>query len=95
MGSDDILKAADHAAKQDDRWLFIALLVIGLITIWFITKYFMAQVVSLTEKVHKIQDNFTSYLQGQNKETVAALAKASMIIEQNSLVIADLKRNPK
>jgi hypothetical protein len=30
---DETLKTIDHASYQDDRWMFIALLVIGLIMI--------------------------------------------------------------
>ena len=38
MDLDTALKTVDHAAHQDDRWMFVALLVIGLVTIYFLTR---------------------------------------------------------
>ena len=44
MDIDKVIEALDHAAHQDDRWMFVALLVIGLVTIYFLTRYFMRQI---------------------------------------------------
>jgi len=44
MDIDKVIEAVDHAAHQDDRWMFVALLVIGLVTIYFLTRYFMRQI---------------------------------------------------
>jgi hypothetical protein len=38
------IQAVDHAAHQDDRWMFVALLAIGLVTIYFLARYFMRQI---------------------------------------------------
>lgn len=39
----DVIKAADHAAQQSDRWLFIACLIIGGIAFAYVLRHFMKQ----------------------------------------------------
>ena len=47
MDIDHAIQAVDHAAHQDDRWMFVALLVIGMVTIYFLARYFMRQIAEL------------------------------------------------
>ena len=42
----EIKTLVDHASTQSDRWLFIALLVIGLFAIWMLGKYFTRRIES-------------------------------------------------
>ncbi len=39
MELEKAMAAVDHAAHQDDRWMFVALLVVGLVTIYFLARY--------------------------------------------------------
>lgn len=87
---DDTLKTIDHASRQDDRWLFIALLVIGLITIWFLARYFMRQVEALQREIVATRTEFEQHLKTANAEMVAALTKSSEIIAQNSAILEQI-----
>jgi uncharacterized membrane-anchored protein YhcB (DUF1043 family) len=87
---DDTLRTIDHASRQDDRWLFIALLVIGLITIWFLARYFISQVEALQREIVATRTEFEQHLKTANAEMVAALTKSSEIIAQNSAILEQI-----
>lgn len=70
----------DEAAKHDDRWLFIALLVIGLLAVWVIVKYFMAQIAVLSQRIDGIHTEYQGYLRDQNE-------RLSKIIAENTAVL--------
>lgn len=91
MTPDDIIQAANTAAKQDDRWLFVALLIVGLVTIYFLARYFMSEIAKSQQEIVEVRKEFQGYLSTQNTEVVAALAKSSMVIAQNSEALADLR----
>ncbi len=69
---DETLKTIDHASHQDDRWMFIALLVIGLITIRFLAQYFIHQVEELQREIVATRTEFEQHLKTANAEMVAA-----------------------
>lgn len=87
---DETLKTIDHASHQDDRWMFIALLVIGLITIRFLAQYFMRQVEELQREIVATRTEFERHLKTTNAEMVAALTKSSEIIAQNSAILEQI-----
>ncbi len=89
---DDTLKTIDHASRQDDRWLFLPLLVIGLITIWFLARYFMRQVEALQREIVATRTDFEAHLKTANAEMVAALTKSSEIIAHNSVILEQIHR---
>ena len=55
MDIDKAISAVDHAVRQDDRWMFVALLVIGLVTIYFLTRYFMRQIAELQHEIAAVR----------------------------------------
>ena len=87
---DETLKTIDHASRQDDRWMFIALLVIGLITIRFLAQYFIHQVEELQREIVATRTEFEQHLKTANAEMVAALTKSSEIIAQNSAILEQI-----
>ena len=76
----DPIAIANEAAKHDDRWLFIALLVIGLLAVWMIVKYFMAQIAVLSQRIDAIHTEYQGYLRDQND-------RLSKIIAENTAVL--------
>ena len=62
MDIDKAISAVDHAAHQDDRWMFVALLVIGLVTIYFLTRYFMRQIAELQQEIAAVRTEFETHL---------------------------------
>ena len=81
----DPIAIANEAAKHDDRWLFIALLVIGLLAVWMIVKYFMAQIQVLSLRIDAIHTEYQGYLRDQND-------RLSKIIAENTAVLARVEK---
>lgn len=51
----DLVDTVNRVASKDDRWLFIALLVIGLVFVWILFKYFTAEIRRLRDRVDEMQ----------------------------------------
>jgi uncharacterized membrane-anchored protein YhcB (DUF1043 family) len=92
MDIDNAIKTIDHAAHQDDRWMFVALLVIGLVTIYFLTRYFMRQIEELQREIASVRSDFESHLKTANADMVAALTKSAEVIAHNSAIIEQIQR---
>tara|TARA_R110000868_G_scaffold177691_7_gene416703 strand:- start:1622 stop:1891 length:270 start_codon:yes stop_codon:yes gene_type:complete len=78
----DPIAIANEAAKHDDRWLFIALLVIGLIAVWMIVKYFMAQIQVLSQRIDAIHTEYQGYLREQNQHLSKIIAENTAILHR-------------
>jgi len=81
----DPIAIANEASKHDDRWLFIALLIIGLIAVWMIVQYFMRQIQMLSQRIDAIHTEYQSYLRDQN-------AHLSKIIAENTAVLSRVEK---
>ncbi len=88
----EAIHAVDHAAHQDDRWMFVALLVIGLVTIWFLARYFMRQIAELQREIASVRSDFETHLKTANADMVAALTKSTEVIAHNSAIIEQIQR---
>ena len=92
MDIDSAIKTVDHAAHQDDRWMFVALLVIGLATISFLARYFMRQIAELQQEIAAVRTEFETHLRTANADMVAALTKSTEVIAHNSTIIEQIQR---
>ena len=92
MELDKAMEAVDHAAHQDDRWMFVALLVIGMVTIYFLVRYFMGEVAELQKEIAAVRSEFETYLRTANADMVAALTKSTEVIAHNSAIIEQIQR---
>jgi predicted Holliday junction resolvase-like endonuclease len=92
MDLEQAIKTIDHAAHQDDRWMFVALLVIGLVTIYFLTRYFMRQIAELQREIASVRSDFETHLKTANADMVAALTKSTEVIAHNSAIIEQIQR---
>ena len=92
MDLDNAIKTIDHAAHQDDRWMFVALLVIGLVTIYFLTRDFMRQIAELQQEIAAVRTEFETHLRTANADMVAALTKSTEVIAHNSAIIEQIQR---
>jgi hypothetical protein len=92
MEIDKAIEAVDHAAHQDDRWMFVALLVVGMVTIYFLVRYFMGEVAELQKEIAAVRTEFETYLRTANADMVAALTKSTEVIAHNSAIIEQIQR---
>ena len=92
MELDKAMAAVDHAAHQDDRWMFVALLFIGMVTIYFLVRYFMGEVAELQQEITAVRTEFETHLRTANADMVAALTKSTEVIAHNSAIIEQIQR---
>ena len=86
------IETVDHAAHQDDRWMFVALLLVGMVTIYFLARYFMRQIADLQREIVSVRSDFEGHLKSANADMVAALTKSAEIIAHNSAVIEQIQK---
>jgi hypothetical protein len=92
MELEKAMAAVDHAAHQDDRWMFVALLFIGMVTIYFLVRYFMGEVAELQQEITAVRTEFETHLRTANADMVAALTKSTEVIAHNSAIIEQIQR---
>ncbi len=92
MDINEALTAVDHAAHQDDRWMFVALLVVGMVTIYFLARYFMGEIAELQREIVAVRSEFETHLRTANADMVAALTKSTEVIAHNSALIEQIQR---
>lgn len=82
MNAESALDTINYAASQSDRWLFVALIVIGLFAIWILFRYFTGRIDRLQERMDLQTEEFVSHLKQANAEMLAVLSSAKAVIER-------------
>jgi hypothetical protein len=77
-----LIDATNFAAGQSDRWLFVALLVIGLAAIGVLFRYFTARLDMLQDRMDGQTAEFVSHLKTANQEMLQVIASAKAVIER-------------
>jgi len=91
VSTSEFIKAVDHAAGMNDRWLFIAsLLVIGIFGIW-VVRYFVRQHERLLDDHREARDMYQRSLQGVVSEQSATNAKLVGALELNTHVLGQCR----
>ncbi len=87
MNVSEFLRGVDHAAAKDDRWLFIASLVLlGLFGVW-VVRYFVKQHERLLEDHRQSRECYQESLRGVVAEQSATNAKLVVCLENNTKVL--------
>src|SRR5512135_2778401 len=91
MNTSEFLRGVDHAAAMDDRWLFIAsLVVIGMFGIW-VMRYFAKQNERLMEDHKRARECYQESLRGVVAEQSATNAKLMVCLDNNSKVLEECR----
>jgi hypothetical protein len=77
-----LIDATNFAAGQSDRWLFVALLVIGLAAIGVLFRYFTARLDMLQDRMDGQTAEFVAHLKTANQEMLSVIASAKSVIER-------------
>ncbi len=78
----DLLNSINYAAGQSDRWMFIALLVIGISAIGILFRYFTARLDTLQDRMDKHTADFVVHLTTANREMLEVISSAKVVIER-------------
>jgi hypothetical protein len=77
-----LLEVTNFAAGQSDRWLFVALLIIGLAAIGVLFRYFTGRLDSLQDRMDTQTAEFVAHLKTANQEMLGVIASAKAVIER-------------
>ena len=91
MSTADFLRAVDHAAGMNDRWLFIASLVVFGMFASFVMRYFVRQHERLIADHKQARDTYQESLRGMVAEQSAANAKLITCLESNTRVLEECR----
>jgi hypothetical protein len=87
----DLISKVDHAAAMNDRWLFVASLVVFGVFAWFVMRYFVLQHERLIEDNKEARDSYQESLRGVVAEQSAANAKLIVCLDNNTKVLEECR----
>src|SRR4051794_37703198 len=87
----EFLRTVDHAAAMNDRWLFIAsLVVIGMFGVW-VVRYFVKQHERLLDDHRQSRECYQESLRGVVAEQSATNAKLVLCLDANTEVLGQCR----
>jgi len=87
-----VIDATNHAATQSDRWMFVALLTIGMFSIGYLFRFFTQRIDALQTRMDIQSSDFINHLQKANKEMLEVISLAQSTISKNSLLMDRVER---
>ncbi|HOA62351.1 MAG TPA: hypothetical protein PKK57_13470 [Verrucomicrobiota bacterium] len=91
MNMSEFLRGVDHAAAKDDRWLFIASLVLlGLFGVW-VVRYFVKQHEQLLADHKQSRECYQESLRGVVAEQSATNAKLIVCLDNNTKILEECR----
>ncbi len=87
----DLISGVDHAAAMNDRWLFVASLVVFGLFAWIVMRYFVLQHERLIEDHRQARDSYQESLRGVVAEQSAANAKLIVCLDNNTKVLEECR----
>ena len=91
MNPVELIRSVDHAAAMNDRWLFIAsLLLLGLFGVW-VVRYFVRQHERLLDDHKASRECYQESLRGVVAEQSATNAKLVVCLENNTKILEECR----
>ncbi len=91
MNAIDLIRSVDHAAAMNDRWLFVASLVVFGVFAAFVMRYFVRQHERLIEDHTQARDSYQESLRSVVAEQSAANAKLIVCLDNNTKVLEECR----
>ena len=91
MNPTELIKSVDHAAAMDDRWLFVASLVVFGLFARAVMRYFVKQHERMIQDHKEARDEYQSSLRGIVAEQSAANAKLIICLDNNTKVLEECR----
>ncbi len=87
-----LLETVNLASTQSDRWMFVALLVIGLAAVTALFKFFTARLESIQHRMDDQTREFVDHLKSSNREMLTLIASSQEVINRNSQIMERVER---
>ena len=82
----------NHAAVQSDRWMFVALLIIGILAVIVLFRFFTSRLERVEKKMDQVQSEFNTHLKTANKEMLEVLSLSNQTIGRNMTILDRIER---
>lgn len=92
MNNSGFLDTVTYAAAQSDRWIFVALLAIGVIFSTFLFRYFAKQTDEIRVEMRQQNVEFIEHLKLANREITELVKTAHEIIGRNSVIMERVEK---
>ena len=89
MNATDVMNTVDRAAAMNDRWLFVASLVVLGVFAVFVMRFFVRQHERLIEDHKQARDGYQESLRGVVAEQSATNAKLIICLNNNTKVLEE------
>ena len=89
---ENILQTIDFASTKSDRFLFVGLLLVGIIAASIIFKYLTSRLDQVEKKMEQVQVDFNTHLRTANKEMMEILSISNQAIGKNMLILDRIER---
>lgn len=91
--TEELMKAADHAATASDRWLFLfTLIILGAAVCWLV-KYFTSRTDRLEGEVIKLREEHVEYLKTSGKQTLETLVSTQEVLKDCAHALSESARS--
>jgi hypothetical protein len=90
--SDEIIKTINYVSAQTDRWMFVALLVIGIAAVTILFRYFTSRMDKMDLKMEQVQSEFNAHLRTANREMLDVLTLSNQTIGRNMTILDRIER---
>lgn len=92
LNMQDYIGAINHVAGQSDRWMFVALLAIGIFAVIVLFRFFTSRLDKVEKKMDQVQEDFNSHLKTANKEMLEVLSLSNQTIGRNMTILDRIER---
>jgi hypothetical protein len=89
--SDVVIKSADYASGQSDRWMFVVTLIIFLTAGAWMVRYFTAQVKEARAEYKILADKFTEHLMTAHTEMSVALKDNATVTARTNQLLGEVE----
>ena len=87
-----LIETTNYAATQSDKWMFVALLIIGLLSIGYLFRFFTQRIDALQNRMDSQSSDFIAHLRTSNKELLEVITLAQATISKNSLLMERIEK---
>lgn len=87
-----LLETINYASSQTDRWMFVALLVIGLAAVGILFKFFTARLDAIQQRMDEQTREFVDHLKDSNREMLTLISSSQDAINRNSQIMERVER---
>lgn len=88
-----VIETANYIANQSDRWLFVALLLIFIGAVAWLTRYFTSQIEKAQKEILSISTAFNTHLIQANREMLTVMGQCQETLEKTTEIIERVERS--